>query len=52
MTGFIALEMRCSLRDVRYLIIAVAMPIGLYLLFTGLFGSHGQRAQGLPNRWS
>jgi ABC-2 type transport system permease protein len=48
MTGFIALQMRRSLRDVRYLIIAVGMPIGLYLLFTGLFGSHGQSAQGLP----
>ena len=48
MTGFLALEMRRSLRDVRYLVIAVAMPIGLYLLFAGLFGSHGQRAQGLP----
>jgi len=48
MTGFITLEMRRSLRDVRYLVIAVAMPIGLYLLFTGLFGAHGQRAQGLP----
>ena len=47
MTGFLALEMRRSLRDVRYLVIAVAMPIGLYLLFTSLFGSHGQRAQGL-----
>jgi len=48
MTGFIALEMRRSLRDVRYLVIAVAMPIGLYLLFTGLYGARGQRAQGLP----
>ena len=48
MTGFLALELRRSLRDVRYLVIAVAMPIGLYLLFTGLFGSHGQRALGLP----
>ena len=47
MTGFLALELRRSLRDVRYLVIAVAMPIGLYLLFTGLFGAHGQRAQGL-----
>jgi len=47
MTGFLALEMRRSLRDVRYLVIAVAMPIGLYLLFTGLFGAHSQRAQGL-----
>jgi ABC-2 type transport system permease protein len=48
MTGFLTLELRRCLRDVRYLVIAVAMPIGLYLLFTGLFGSHGQRAQGLP----
>jgi len=24
------------------------MPIGLYLLFAGLFGAHGQQAQGLP----
>ena len=48
MTGFLALELRRSLRDVRYLIIAVAMPIGLYLLFTGLYGARGQRAQGLP----
>jgi len=48
MTGFLALELRRSLRDVRYLVIAVALPIGLYLLFAGLFGSHGQRAQGLP----
>jgi ABC-2 type transport system permease protein len=48
MTGFVTLEMRRSLRDVRYLVIAVALPIGLYLLFAGLFGSHGQRAQGLP----
>ena len=48
MTGFLALELRRALRDVRYLVIAVAMPVGLYLLFTGLFGSHGQRALGLP----
>jgi ABC-2 type transport system permease protein len=42
------LELRRCVRDVRYLVIAVALPIGLYLLFTGLFGSHGQRALGLP----
>ncbi len=48
MTGFVTLEMRCCVRDVRYLVIAVALPIGLYLLFTGLFGAHGQRALGLP----
>ena len=48
MTGFLTLELRRSMREVRYLIIAVAMPIGLYLLFTGLYGARGQRAQGLP----
>jgi ABC-2 type transport system permease protein len=48
MTGFVTLEMRRCVRDVRYLVIAVALPIGLYLLFTGLFGAHGQRALGLP----
>ena len=48
MTGFLTLEMRRCVRDVRYLVIALAMPIGLYLLFTGLFSAHGQRAQGLP----
>jgi len=48
MTGFLGLELRQSLRDVRYLVIAVAMPVGLYLLFAGLFGAHGQRAQGMP----
>jgi len=47
MTGFLILEMRRSLRDVRYLVLAVALPIGLYLLFAGLFGSHGQQALGL-----
>ena len=52
MTGFVTLELRRSLRDVRYLVIAVALPTGLYLLFTGLFGSHGQRPIGLPSRWS
>jgi ABC-2 type transport system permease protein len=45
MTGFLTLELRRCLRDVRYLVLAVAMPIGLYLLFTGLFSTHGQRPQ-------
>ncbi len=48
MTGFVALELRRCVRDARYLVIAVALPIGLYLLFAGLFGAHGQRALGLP----
>jgi ABC-2 type transport system permease protein len=52
MTGFVALELRRSLRDVRYLVIAVAMPIGLYLLFTGLFGSTASERSDCRNRWS
>jgi hypothetical protein len=47
MTGFIAPAMRRSLREVRYMVIAVALPIGLYLLFTGLSGPCGQRVQDL-----
>lgn len=48
MAGMVLLELKRALRDARYLIIGIGMPVGLYLLFTGLFGSHGQRAQGLP----
>jgi len=52
MTGFIALELRLSLRDVRYLVIAVAMPIGLYLLFTGLFAHTASAPRDCPSRWN
>ena len=48
MTGFVTLELRRCVRDARYLVITVALPVGLYLLFTGLFGAHGKRALGLP----
>lgn len=48
MSGLLVLEVRRALRDPRYLLIAVCMPVGMYLLFSGLFGSHGERAQGLP----
>lgn len=48
MTRFLSLEIVRALRDPRYLILAVAMPVGLYLLFTQLFGTHGQRAEGIP----
>ncbi|HET9014634.1 MAG TPA: ABC transporter permease [Thermomicrobiaceae bacterium] len=48
MSGYLGLEIRRGLRDVRYLLLAVAMPVGFYLLFTALFGVHGERAEGLP----
>lgn len=48
MTRFLSLEAVRALRDPRYLILAVAMPVGLYLLFTQLFGTHGERVEGIP----
>lgn len=48
MTRYLWLEIRRSLRDPRYLVLAVVLPLGFYLLFTNLFGSHGEQVQGLP----
>jgi ABC-2 type transport system permease protein len=47
MTRFLSLEVVRALRDPRYLILALAMPVGLYLLFTQLFGTHGERVEGI-----
>lgn len=48
MNRYLLLEIRRSLRDARYLVLAVVMPVGFYLLFTSLFGAHGEQVQGLP----
>ncbi len=48
MTRYLWLEFLRGVRDVRYLVLAIAMPVGLYLLFTMLFGSHGERVEGIP----
>ena len=48
MIRFLWLEILRGLRDVRYLVLAVGAPIGFYLLFTELFGTHGEQAEGLP----
>lgn len=48
MTRMSLLEIKRSLLDPRYLVLAVVMPVGFYLLFSELFGGHGQRAEGLP----
>ncbi|HZU77017.1 MAG TPA: ABC transporter permease [Dehalococcoidia bacterium] len=48
MNRYLRLEILRGLRDVRYLVMAVFMPVGFYLLFTSLFGAHGERAEGLP----
>ena len=38
MTGYLRLEVARSLRDARFLILALVAPVGFYLLFAGLFG--------------
>ncbi|HEX4214260.1 MAG TPA: ABC transporter permease [Candidatus Dormibacteraeota bacterium] len=48
MTRLLLLEIKRSLLDPRYLVLAVVMPVGFYLLFSELFGAHGQRVEGLP----
>jgi ABC-2 type transport system permease protein len=39
MKGYLNVELRRTLRDPFYTILAVVVPIGFYLLFAGLFGS-------------
>ena len=39
MKGYLNVELRRTLRDPFYIILAVVVPIGFYLLFAGLFGS-------------
>jgi ABC-2 type transport system permease protein len=39
MKGYVRLEILRTLRDPFYLFLAVVVPIGFYLLFSGLFGS-------------
>lgn len=44
MVGYLRLEIVRAIRDVRYMVLALAAPVGFYLLFAGIFS--GQRAQG------
>jgi ABC-2 type transport system permease protein len=46
MIGYLRLEVVRTLRDPRYLILALAAPVGFYLLFAGLFGT-GSGTDGL-----
>jgi len=48
MSGLIGLELSRSLRDVRYVVLAIAAPAGFYLLFAGIFSGQGQGAGQLP----
>ncbi|MGH3301811.1 MAG: ABC transporter permease [Streptosporangiaceae bacterium] len=44
MSSYLRLEIVRAIRDVRYVVLALAAPVGFYLLFAGIFS--GQRAQG------
>ena len=48
MTGFLRLELGRSFRDPRYLVLAVAAPVGFYLLFAGIFTGRGTSEGQLP----
>jgi ABC-type multidrug transport system ATPase subunit/ABC-type multidrug transport system permease subunit len=47
-TGFVRLELGRTFRDLRYLVLAIAAPVGFYLLFAGIFTGRGTSADQLP----
>jgi ABC-2 type transport system permease protein len=47
MTEYLILELRRTLRDRRYVAIALAWPVASYLLFSTVFGAAANRAEGL-----
>ena len=48
MKAYMRLELLRTLRDPFYLFLAVVVPIGFYLLFSGLFGSETTRRDSFP----
>ena len=48
MTGFVRLELGRTFRDLRYLVLAIAAPVGFYLLFAGIFTGRGTSVGQLP----
>jgi ABC-2 type transport system ATP-binding protein len=49
--GYLRLELARTVRDVRYLVLAIAAPVGFYLLFAAVFGGPSNGAPdtfGLP----
>jgi ABC-2 type transport system permease protein len=49
-TAYLTLELRRALRDRRYLALVVGWPVAAYLLFSTVFGSAADRAEGLDPR--
>lgn len=48
MTGYLRLEIARAVGDIRYVVLALAAPVGFYLLFAGIFSGTPSRAGGLP----
>lgn len=50
MTSYLSLELRRSLRDKRFALIVIAWPVAAYLLFSTVFASAADAAEGLPSK--
>ncbi|MGH3186150.1 MAG: ABC transporter permease [Streptosporangiaceae bacterium] len=48
MIGYLRLEIARSVRDIRYVVLALAAPVGFYLLFAGIFSGSPGQGGGLP----
>jgi ABC-2 type transport system ATP-binding protein len=47
-SGLLRLELGRSLRDLRYLVLAIVSPVAFYLLFAGIFSGRSGSGGGLP----
>ncbi len=48
MAGLLRPELSRSLRDLRYVVLALLSPVGFYLLFAGIFSSPQPSTGALP----
>ena len=49
MTTYLSLEIRRALRDKRYVLLVIGWPVAAYLLFSTVFASAADAAEGLPS---
>ncbi|MBV9100171.1 MAG: ABC transporter permease [Candidatus Dormibacteraeota bacterium] len=50
MSQYLTLELRRTVRDKRYLALVVGWPVAAYLLFSTVFASAADAAEGLPSK--
>jgi ABC-2 type transport system ATP-binding protein len=48
MLGYLGLEIGRAMRDIRYVVLALAAPVGFYLLFAAIFSGSQTRGGALP----